>query len=61
MFELIKPYRKAVVAALIAGFTALGVALGDDVISRAEWIGAVIAALSALGITYMVPNRPKDS
>ena len=49
-------YAKAVVAAAIAGLTALATGLDDNVVTVGEWVAVVIAALSALGITYMVPN-----
>jgi hypothetical protein len=53
-------YAKAIVAALIAGASVLLTGLDDDVVTRMEWISTLIAALSALGITYAVPNRPAD-
>ncbi|GIH07438.1 hypothetical protein Rhe02_55050 [Rhizocola hellebori] len=49
-------YAKAIVAALIAGASVLLTGLDDDVVTRMEWISVLIAGLSALGITYAVPN-----
>lgn len=49
-------YAKAIVAAVIAGASVLLTGLDDDVVTRMEWISVLIAALSALGITYAVPN-----
>lgn len=53
-------YAKAIVAALIAGLGAMATAVQDDVISSQEWITIVIAALSALGVTWAVPNRTAE-
>ncbi|MEV4670956.1 hypothetical protein AB0K34_04815 [Actinomadura sp. NPDC049382] len=49
-------YAKAVVAAVVAGGTALGTALADDKVTSGEWVGVALAVLGALGITYAVPN-----
>lgn len=49
-------YAKAIVAAVVAGGTALGTALADDVVTTGEWVGVALAVLGALGITYVVPN-----
>ena len=57
------PYRKfvvaVVVAVLIASITALGAALQDNVISAQEWTTIILAALGALTV-YVVPNEPSD-
>lgn len=53
-------YGKFIVAAVIAGASALTVALGDDTISATEGITVALAILGALGV-YVVPNAPKDS
>jgi len=55
----IKPYAKAIVGCLVAGLTALGTAMTDDAVTGAEWVGVAIAALGALGVVYVVPNKPK--
>lgn len=48
-------YAKTVVAAIVAGGTALAVAMGDDVISSTEAVTLSLAVLGALGV-YVVPN-----
>lgn len=58
MIDQLKPYAKAVIACLIAGLGALAVALEDGVVSQVEAVTIAIAALSALGGTWAVPNRP---
>ncbi len=50
---------KAVVGALVAGLTAIGTGLTDNVLTPAEWVAAAVAALAALGIVYAVPNKPQ--
>lgn len=54
-------YAKALVAAGVAGAAALGVALDDGSITAVEGIAAACAALTALGSTWAVPNRPADT
>ena len=41
----IAPYAKAVVAALVAGLTALGTALADGNVEPVEWTGVIVAFL----------------
>jgi hypothetical protein len=54
-------YWKAVVAAAAAGTGALATAMnGDMVITPSEWVSVLLAVLGALGITYVVPNRPPE-
>lgn len=52
------PVAKAIVAFLTAGFGSLVVALDDNVITQAEWITAIGAAVVATGFVYQVPNEP---
>ncbi|MCX4676684.1 hypothetical protein OG413_15475 [Streptomyces sp. NBC_01433] len=52
---------KAVVAGLAAGATAAATAVQDGAFTTGEAVTAVLAVLSALGITYAVPNRQPDS
>ncbi len=59
MISKLKPYRKAIVAALVAGLTALYAAMADDVITAGEWVMIVLALLGGGGVTYAVPNAPK--
>jgi hypothetical protein len=50
-------YAKFLVAAAIAGLTALASALTDDHVTNGEWVVIGLAALGALGV-YFVPNKP---
>lgn len=59
MFAKLKPYRKAIVAALGAGLAALYIALSDDVITSGEWVIIVLALLGGGGFTWAVPNASK--
>lgn len=52
-------YTKALVTAVTAGLVALGAALTDDVVSREEMIGVVIAIATGLGV-YVTPNTKRD-
>lgn len=49
-------YAKSIVAAVVAGGTALGTALADDTVTTGEWVGVALAVLGALGIVAAVPN-----
>jgi len=52
---------KFVVAFLTAGMIAIGAALTDDTITKAEWITIGLAALGAIGV-YFVPNsKPAET
>lgn len=59
MFASLKPYRKALVAGVVAAGAVLWTALSDDVVTAQEWAEIVLAGLSGSGITYLVPNTPK--
>ncbi|MGK5737287.1 hypothetical protein [Micromonospora sp. URMC 103] len=48
-------YAKTIVASVVAGGTALTVAMGDDVLTATEGITVALAVLGALGV-YVVPN-----
>ncbi|NUT53671.1 MAG: hypothetical protein HOV94_41240 [Saccharothrix sp.] len=50
-------YAKAITAALLAGLTAIGTGLTDDVLTPAEWIAAAIAFVGAGGAVWGVRNR----
>jgi hypothetical protein len=52
-------YAKTIVAGVIAGATALTVAMGDDVLTVTEGITVALAILGAFGV-YVVPNA-KDT
>lgn len=55
-----KEYRKAIVAALIAGLSVL-VPAAQNGVDLTEWLGAIAAAVTALGVVWAVPNAPADS
>lgn len=44
-------------AVVIGGLTAIGSALGDNVISAQEWVTIGLAFVSA-GAVYFIPNKP---
>lgn len=50
-------YAKAVVGAVMAVLTGLGVALADSTVTGQEWVTMAIAGLGALGIVWAVPNE----
>lgn len=50
-------YAKAILGALIAGLGALATALTDEKVTSGEWVAVAIAALTALGVVYAVPNQ----
>lgn len=53
------PYIKTVMAFLTAGIGSLVVALDDDLITQAEWVTAISAAVVATGLVYQATNTPK--
>ncbi|MFI7239653.1 hypothetical protein [Streptomyces cyaneofuscatus] len=52
---------KAIVAGLAAGAAAVGTAIQDGAFTTGEAVTAALAVLSALGITYAVPNRAEEA
>ena len=52
------PAIKAVMAFLSAGVASLVIALEDDVLSRAEQLTALSAAIVATGFVYQLRNEP---
>lgn len=56
------PAVKAVVGFLTAGFGSLVIALDDDVLTRAEQVSALAAAVVATGFVYQFagPSDPPD-
>lgn len=52
------PAIKAVMAFLTAGIGSLVLALDDDVLTRAEQLTALVAAIVATGFVYQVANEP---
>lgn len=55
------PAIKAVMAFLSAGIGSLVLALDDDVLTRAEQLTALAAAIVATGFVYQVANKPPDA
>ncbi|MEU1761661.1 hypothetical protein [Micromonospora sp. NPDC005652] len=53
----IAQYAKTIVAAVVAGATALAVAMGDDTLTTTEGVTIALAILGALGV-YAIPNAP---
>jgi Na+/melibiose symporter-like transporter len=51
-------YIKTVVAFLSAGIASIVVALGDGIISQAEWLTAFGAAVVATGLVFQIKNTP---
>ena len=51
-------YLKATVGGVIAGLGSISVALVDNSIVAAEWVGAAIVALTAFSAVWGTPNRP---
>jgi hypothetical protein len=56
----VAPYAKAIIAAIVAGLSALTAGLVADGLSDAEIITAIVAFLVGLGAVFTVPNRPRD-
>lgn len=50
-------YLKAISAGLVSLLTALGIAIGDGNISKAEWITSAAVALGAALAAYAPPNK----
>jgi len=51
-------YAKAIIAAVLAGLTALGTALIDETVSKGEWVAVAVAFVTALAVVWQVPNKP---
>jgi hypothetical protein len=53
-------YAKAVAGALVAGLLVLKSAVGDDVVTTAEWIDVAVSVLGSGVLVGFVPNaKPK--
>lgn len=50
-------YAKAIAAAGVAFFGALGTAYADSSITSVEWIGIASVTFGALAIVWGVPNK----
>jgi len=57
----IAPYAKAVIAAVIAGLSAIATGLVAGGLSWSEIVTALIAFFAALGAVWRVRNRPLPS
>lgn len=53
-------YAKAAVAALSSGAAVALTAVSDGSLSAGEIVGIVLAVLASYGVTYTVPNSPKE-
>lgn len=51
-------YAKALVGALAAFLAAVVTGLADEHITAVEWVVAALAAVTAGGAVFGVPNRP---
>lgn len=49
-------YAKAITGALVAGLLVLKSAVGDDVVTVAEWIDVAVSVIGAGGAVWVVPN-----
>lgn len=50
-------YAKAITGAAVAGLSVVATSMADDKVTSAEWVGAAIATLVALGAVWAVPNK----
>lgn len=61
--DKLKPYAKAVASLVVCAAAYLtGVLTGDQTLADVtfvQWLGLVVFAGGAYGITYRVPNQPK--
>lgn len=54
------PYGKAIAGGLVAGLTSVGTALIDGIVSPLEWVTIALSFIIGTGLTYAVPNTPKE-
>lgn len=52
---------KSIVAGVAAGTTAAVTAVQDSVLTTGEGVTIALAVLGALGITWVVPNKPAST
>jgi len=55
------PAIKATLAFLTAGVSSLVISLDDNLITRAEYLTAFVAAVVATGFVYQVPNTQPEA
>ena len=53
---MIRQYAKGILSGLLAGLSALSVALPD--VTMQDWVNIAVAALIAGGVVTAVPNKP---
>lgn len=56
--DIIAPYAKAFIAAIVSFLTALSTALIDGSVNSQEWVTALIALFIGFGAVFAIPNRP---
>lgn len=56
--NMVAPYAKAIIAALLSGLTAIATGLAAGGLSWSEVVAALIAFLVSGGAVFSVPNRP---
>ena len=53
-------YAKDIAGAIVAALTSLSTALVDGVVEPTEWITVAVAAITALGVIWAVPNKAPE-
>lgn len=56
----ISSIAKSLIAGIAAGSAAAVTAVQDNVLTTGEGVTIALAVLGAWGITYAVPNKPKE-
>ena len=56
----LKPYAKALVAALVAGVGGIATGYADDALTKGELWAAIALGLATGGAVFGVPNRPAE-
>lgn len=59
--DALKPYAKAIAAALVAALTTAAPLVMDGQMSASDWAWTLAALLGGGGLTYAVPNKPSKS
>lgn len=58
MFKMLRPYRKAIASAIVAGGAMYLKCDADDVMTKLEWLEVLFATLGGGGLTWLIPNTP---